>query len=164
MWIILLLDQDKKRIYTFRKNFKLKIFLILIATIFLSSCGLSDWAYTKTPNDYEVWHLSSGDIKLIHDDGKIVIEKFVLAFCYNDKYIGVQQIPLKENDEHISSWEEIQKEYDLSNPDCYIIDSETDTVYGPYTQNEYIKQIEILNTGELCEWIKTQPPPKDAVW
>ena len=71
-----MLDQDKKRIYTFRKNLKLKIFLILIATIFLSSCGLSDWAYTKTPNDYEVWHLSSGDIKLIHDDGKIVIEKF----------------------------------------------------------------------------------------
>lgn len=158
-------NQDKIIMYNFPKKSQLKMLLIIaIFIFFLSACGLSDWSYNKIPNGYEVWHFSSGDIKLVYEDGKIVIEKFVLAFCYNDKYIGVQQIPLKENDEHISSWEEIQKEYDLSDPEYYIIDSETDSIYGPYTQSEYIKQIEILNICELCEWIKTQPPPEDAVW
>ncbi|MCI8332874.1 MAG: DUF3997 domain-containing protein [Clostridiales bacterium] len=130
----------------------------------LTSCGpgLNDWTYDLLPGDYEVWHVNSNTIDLGKRHGNsltTMIDRYVLAFCYNDVMIGVQQIVIDEDPQgRVLDMNQVDK----SHPDYYLIDAETDTVYGPYSAEEYESQVEALEATDMCDWILTVPRPDGA--
>lgn len=147
-----------------------QIYYLIIALVCffgLSSCenvnfGVNDWKYDKLPNGYEIWRINSQDIVL----GKFndisldrVIDRYIIEFCYNDTYICVKQLAIDED----IPYEDVDvSKLDYSNPDYYIVNTSSDTVYGPYNFSGYEQQCKDLNIVKLSKWIKTVPTPKDA--
>ena len=132
--------------------------------IILTSCGLSDWAYDKLPNGYEIWRINSEDIELIKrkgDSTDLKIDRYILEFCYNDSYIGIKRLMIDQNipyqNVHI-------EEMDKSHPAYYLVDALNDVILGPFTAEKYEDQIESLKVENMCDWIKTVPTPEGAVW
>lgn len=143
-------------------NSALLIALFIISLVLTSCPGFQDWEYDNLPNGYEIWHVNSQDIVLMKRDGNStdrVINRYILEFCYNDSYIGIKQLPIDESipyqDVHI-------EEMDQSNPVYYIVDAENDVIMGSYTAEEYEGQMEALEIGTMCDWIKTVPKPEGA--
>ena len=128
---------------------------VSIVVLFTGSSGLSDWSYEDLPNSYEVWRINSQDIVVgkvsDNDSFEVKIERFVLEFSYNDRFIGVKQFPIKQ-DYNIAI---DVKKIDTSNLDYYIIDSNSDTIYGPYNYYEYKNKCDELKVGTMKEWVKT---------
>ncbi len=89
----------------------------------------------------------------------IVIDRYVQAFCYNDRYIGLEHLRELVDPEEP---DELYPELDTSNPEYYLIDSEQDVIYGLYTKDEYMKQMKELHISEMGEWIPTVPKPEGA--
>ena len=138
--------------------------VLLLATMMicfvLTACaGLSDWDY-ELPNGYCVRHVNTENIALIKEDGRYVIKRYVLEFCYSDSYIGIKRLPISDQ----TPYEEVLhiEEMDTSNPDYYLVDTVNDSVMGPYTADKYVQQIQALKIEDMCDWIKTVPKPEGA--
>lgn len=136
--------------------------LLLMLTSILTSCaGLSDWGYDNLPGEYAIWRINSQDIQLVKVDGSSgapIIDRYVIAFCYDDRYIGIQRVPLERQYSGVLDIDAIDK----SNPEFYLIDTETDAVYGPWKYTEYSKGIINFEITGMCEWILTSSKPKGA--
>lgn len=137
--------------------------LVLICVLLMCSCGLSDWTYDNLPGGYEIWRVNSNHIELIKPDEysggqRRRIDQYVLEFCSNETYIGAMCRP------YIKVEESKQEDFDLYDAKIsyYLVDTSTDTIYGPYTLDEYEKRIEELGIKNLSEWIKTYPKPEGA--
>lgn len=135
------------------------VVIATIITLFAGCAGLSDWAY-PLPYGYEIWRINSERIVLVKNQGETsdtVIEDYIISFCHNECYIGIQNISLRTG----QSSESIGQ-IDTSNPDYYLVDAASDEVFGPYTAEEYKTKKQDLNTGELGTWIDTSTRPEGA--
>lgn len=140
-------------------------FLIILSSIVIlfTGCigGVGDWEYSL-PNDYEIWRVNSQTVVFGKNEGdhfEQEIERFVISFCHNDRYIGLIRIPMDD----IPYNELIDIEtMDRSNSEYYLVDSKKDIICGPYTENEYIKQCNNFGVHDMCEWIETITKPENA--
>lgn len=127
--------------------------------LMLTGCpAFTDWEYNDLPNDYAISRVNVQNIQLNKEsDGlyRKVVDKFIIAFCYNSRYIALQRVPIDNTNTEMFDVEKIY----ASNPEYYLIDSETDTVYGPLTIKEYEEQIINLHIENMCEWISTDANP-----
>lgn len=136
----------------------------------LAGCGLGDWEY-DLPNQYQVFMVNSYDIVICNfsDDmllNNVVVGNYVSAFCYNDRYVGVQRI-VPDDLRHCTVQERYEKE-----PAYYIVDTEKEIVFGdadeavlgPFDEAGYEKQCADLGITDLCEWIRTYPAPDGAYY
>lgn len=87
-----------------------------------------------------------------------IIGTYISEFCYNERYIAVKQLE-KPTDEQL---ENIQALYQEA-PDYYLVDTQTEAIYGPFTEKEdFERTCEEQNVGDLGEWIPTVPAPEGA--
>lgn len=121
--------------------------------------GMGDWAYDRLPNGYEIWRLNSSNIQVVKGNGTIILDGYVLEFCYNESFIGIKHI---STDEGNSRGQADTKNMDTSNPDFYLIDAQNDAVYGPLTADDYQKQLETRQIQDMCGWIPTVSTPDGA--
>ena len=139
-----------------------KCLCVIVLLLFLAGCGgMGDWSYDALPSEYAIWRLNSQDIRLVKENevaADNVVERYVVAFCHNSRYIGIQRVPLDSSYTNIMDMNTLDK----SNPEFYLIDSTTDFVDGPLTEEEYNDQITELGIEDMCQWISTDPPPSDA--
>lgn len=126
------------------------VFLIFISFLF-SSCigaGLSDWSY-RINDSYEIARSNSEEIKLCKIDGHIVVSEYITDFCYNDKFVCVKRIIYNNPD--------IPSQY-------FIIDMDTDKVYGPFvSQEDFNNEKERVGVGALSDWISTDEIKKSGI-
>lgn len=127
--------------------------LLLLSTFGIGGSG--DWSYKHLPNGYEIWRCSKDNIILVKSDdpnfGDIVVDKCVISFTYNERYIGLQQV-LDWDGEGSFSKEKIN---------YYLIDAETEKVIGPLSKAEYSQLCDHLSVVFENE-IVTSSKPKDA--
>lgn len=127
-----------------------------------SMSGAADWIYDDLPNGYIVSRsngstIDVGRATLFRDSGSIIgtttdIDAYVSYISCIDSYLFAQQVPRPEDSNHI----------DLSNPDYWIVDTEEEAVYGPYSETEL--QAACVSFGlpsaSSIEWIRTTDLPK----
>lgn len=153
-----------------------RIVFLLCSVLIVMGCascvGRGDWEY-DLPNGYTIWHVNARKIIL----GKYqttysvsyVIDNYIRAFQYNDCFVGVQGVvheataeesPHSDTPVHyIDAVEEKRPSYTLV---YYLVDTETETTYGPYDESEYEAKCEELSITDLGEWIQTKPMPEGA--
>lgn len=160
-----------------RKDRKIIIDYILITVLLLlcfCSCTenwnlFGEWDY-QLVNGYQVSRFSGNIIFLLSDHdfiingenyGNIMIDTYIFSFCNNERYIGIQWIDpetIEDRYADISEIEALKKWY-------YLVDSETDTKYGPFeTIEQFEEACETYFVGTLGEWIATRPDPKGATY
>lgn len=122
--------------------------------------GMGDWAYDQLPNGYEIWRLNSRNIQVVKGNGTVILDGYVLEFCYNESFIGIKHI---STDEGYSRGQSDTKNLDTSNPDFYLIDAQNDAVCGPLTADDYQKQLQTRRIQDMCGWIPTVPTPDGAI-
>ena len=144
-----------------------KIFLIILSIIIviallyaafvyvLSNIGLGgagDWSFDKIPGNYEIWRMNGKNVSLIKmfsdcSWGEKVLGPFILSFCWDQRYVGLQIDPRYDDPQ-----EKAEIEY-------YIVDSSTEEVFGPFDPENYK-----IQSGSLGfhpnEWVKTVPAPE----
>jgi len=133
-------------------RFLLKVLLILILLMSITACGgLGDWTFDDLPGeDYAIMRLNGEDISLVKSERK-VIDRYIIAFCYDTTYIGLKRIPIDlAYDEHFNI-----DDLDFSRLEYYLVDSQTDIIYGPCTQDEYVRYLDEFNIAEMTEWVLT---------
>ncbi len=139
------------------KRFVVVSIVIAMMLPLLAGCaGLSDWAYVL-PYDYEIWRINSERIVLMKNQGETsdtVINDYIAYFCYNERYIGIQNASVQTSENMV--------EIDTSNSDYYLVDAANDEVFGPYTLEEYEAEKQDLNIGEMGGWIDTSTWPEGA--
>lgn len=115
----------------------------------LTACGLGDWGY-ELPGGYEIERLNSVDI-VFTKNGSFVVERYIISFCFEERYIGLQRYPV--NGPYDADFD--IREVDTSNPEFYLVDSRADIVYGPLTREEYDEHIIDFGITDMGEWIDT---------
>ena len=134
---------------------------VVLLVLFLAACpGLSDWEYAL-PNGYEIIRVNSQAIvfgKIVEGSFDQLINRYILAFCFNEQYIWLQRYPVDPN----RPWEDhlYIHEVDTTNPEYYLVDTVTEDIYGPYTMEEYGQKIEDLCVTNMSEWIVTETKPE----
>lgn len=105
---------------------------LLFLTFNLSGCfgpGMNDYTYTLV-KDYRLSHSSSNDIVIFKNDDnmgiKTVIHAKVTKVAWDDNFILAEQIPLIEE----------TMELDKTKLNYWIIDVNTEEIYGPLTKEE----------------------------
>lgn len=121
--------------------------------------GMGDWVYDRLPNGYEIWRLNSSNIQVVKGNGTTILDGYVLEFCYNESFIGIKHT---STDEMNSQRQAGTKNMDMLNPEYYLIDAQNDAVYGPWTADDYQKQLETRQVRDMCSWISTVPAPDGA--
>ena len=144
-------------------NKALMIIGMALLAILLTGCpGINDWSYNDLPNQYIIMKINSGDIQVgkLDEQGyeKRIIDRYVISFCYNSQYIGIQRISVDLPYHDVKTFEDL----DQSKVAYYLIDSETDTVWGPLTIDEYNRELETNRIFDMCEWISTASRPSGA--
>ena len=114
--------------------------------------GAGDWSFDKIPGNYEIWRMHAKDVSLIkmfsdRSGGEKVLGPFILSFCWDQRYIGLQIDPRYDDPQ-----EKAEIEY-------YIVDSSTEEVFGPFDQENYKIQSGSLGF-QPNEWVKTVPAPE----
>lgn len=131
--------------------------LVLVLLLLTGCPGFSDWEY-DLPNDYMIIRVNSQDIQFGKGDEEQytrLIDRYIVSFCFSDRYIGLQRIPIDTPYNELFRVEEL----DRSNIEFYLIDSETGTTYGPWTAAEYDEQIKILSVSGMSAWQSTSSNP-----
>ena len=103
--------------------------------------------------------LNSRNIHVVKGNGTVILDGYVLEFCYNESFIGIKHI---STDEGYSRGQSDTKNLDTSNPDFYLIEAQNDAVYGPLTADDYQKQLQTRQIQDMCGWIPTVPTPDGA--
>lgn len=118
--------------------------------------GSGDWIY-PLPNDYCVAHINNYDIRVnkSSDTMRHVIDRYIISFCYGTRYLGFQQIPIEEDIKTPSLVAQILKESNSTEYRYFLVDSETDEIYGPFELTSYNQKCDELGVTDLCDWINT---------
>lgn len=133
---------------------------VVILCLLLAACpGFSDWEYAL-PNCYEIVHCNSQEVvfgKIIEGSFQRLIDRYILSFCFDERYIGLQRYPVDPD----RPWEDILDihKIDTSNPEYYLVDSATDNIFGPYAEKDYTQKLNDLGITSMCDWITTEPSP-----
>lgn len=150
-----------QRIGAGKARFRRFFLTLSILSLLLTACvdGRGDWAY-DLPNGYQVFRVNSKHVYLIgpdHDitgrDGKTwitdnYIGSYVSAFCYNEQYVGAQQLNASLNAQLSLP------DRPASEPWFYLLDTSTGAVIGPMaSQEEFQAKCEMLQIADLCQWI-----------
>lgn len=130
--------------------------IILLVMITTSGCpGAADWEYQLT-DGYKIVRASSYDIILCDDNrhpgagSSIVLPNYcVTDFCFNEQYIGVQGIPT-------AGYGASEMERESDQRWFYLVEVSTDTVYGPYDEDEYLAQCDSVAAGNMGKWCSTK--------
>ena len=115
-------------------------------------------------NGYYIFRTSSRDICVVHERDNYkdlfenVIDAYITCFQYNSRYIAVRRLVVADR----ALLDDIQS-VDTEAADYYLIDAETDTIYGPFAEKEdFERACKEQNVGDLGEWIPTVPAPEGA--
>ena len=119
-----------------------------------------DWGYDLN-EDYSIWRINSGTICLVKVNkdlhtGTDVVESYITSFAYNDRFIAARRLDVPDGykQEDILQMDFDQAEY-------FIVDADTDMVYGPYSSGEdFQTKCDELKVGDLGSWIDTYPAPE----
>ena len=134
----------------------------LLAGCLLGAGGAGDWTYDALPKNYEVWRVNSLDMVIgQREDSGLThsVEGYVNKFCYNDDFIAVQILHL---DRSLSAQEQKLFIARAENSEFWLIDANTDEVFGPYDFSGFGEICTEKNVGELCEWISTATAPEGS--
>ncbi len=135
--------------------------LVLLITVLTGCPAVEDWSYNELPNDYTIMRVNSTDVqfgKTENQQYEKKLERYVIAFSYGERYIGIQRIPIEAPYSEVIKVEEL----DESKVEYYLIDSETDVIYGPWTLDEYNEGLDRFGVLDMCEWISTYSRPDGA--
>ena len=123
-----------------------------------------DWHY-DLPNQYKISHVNSRSIVLTSKDplptndpnkfSQIVCERYVVRFCYSDRYVGLQCTDVPDK---------YTEQIDRNNTDYYLFDTNTAEFKGPFTQEEYELETADISQEDFTLWIETDPKPEGAHW
>lgn len=135
-----------------------------LLSLFISACASgsnqvynNDWSYIL-PNDYEIWHVNARKIVCGKKEGEFalgphVAGDYITEFCYNNQFVCLKCVVPPED---------ITVPINLENPDYYIIDTVTDTTYGPLCEATFLEKIRKIT--DLSDWESTTPHPNGAVY
>ena len=121
-----------------------------------------DWEYDLI-EDYSIWRINALDISLvkISDVGthaNPVIGSYITCFTFNNQFIAVRKLDVPEGYDQDDIFE-----MNFDEAKYFIVDTETDEVYGPYESAEDFESgCKEIQTGDLGEWIDTYPAPKGS--
>lgn len=144
------------------KNLLITMLCIYLCLVLCSCMAVVDWTYSKLPYGYEIWHVNSECIRVGKREDQSLsdpIDRYVVEFCYNSRYICIKAIDFELVEKYSPDF--IIDDYDLS-LEYFIIDAETDAVYGGYNYSDFETEISSLDINDLCEWIATVPTPEGA--
>lgn len=144
------------------KNLLITMLCICLCLVLCSCMAVVDWTYSKLPYDYEINHINTACIIVGKRDGyssSDPINRYVVEFCYNSKYICIKAIDFELVEKYSPDF--IIDAFD-SSLEYFVIDAETDVVYGGYNYSDFEAEISSLNINDLCEWIATVPTPEGA--
>ena len=140
---------------------------VICISILLSACSLSthqdevgnnDWSYSL-PNNYVIWHVKTSEIvcgKKEHEHSiSTVAGDYVKLFCYNTQYVCLQCT--HTSDDELETVTQSCSQY-------YIIDTLSDEVIGPLSEEEYFENVRDMGINQLSSWIATKPRPEGAVF
>lgn len=148
--------------YTQRKEISMKknlmkstvLALLLAVAVLLTGCpALDDWAY-DLPGGYSIWRLNDQDIQLVKEEGRggtTIVGRYIIAFCSDNRYIGLKRVPLPREYNGMVDIDQL----DRSNPEFYLVDTDTSVVYGPWNHTEYYENIMSFGITGMCDWIHT---------
>ena len=156
----------------FMKKF---IIAVLLSVIFLTGCispgeVSGDWSYILS-NGYEIWHINSLDIvcgKKGEYSLSAVTEDYVLAFFQENEYIGLMCIMSYDEyeksygEDKMDIYSELTKNASIAEKKYYLINTITDEMEGPLTEDEFFISYEMKVTGGSMKWINTKPVPENA--
>ena len=130
----------------------------LILSLLAQSVTPQDWR-VPLPGGYEIQRLNSQGIILAKPDTKvsstIVIESYINAYCYDDRYIGLWCA--KDGPDDLLG---VAPEADT----FYLVDSLDDTIYGPLDPGAYHTLCADLMLTEFDRWTRTAPKvPPDVI-
>ena len=136
-------------------------FCLLLILMLQTSCGgVGDWSY-DLPNNYQILRVNSNSVVFgkYEDLFERKLDRYIVSFCFNDCYIGLERIPLDDipPDQQIDI-----KKFDRTNSEYYLMDSANDLLYGPYSKDDYNEQCNDLGINDMCEWIETIIKPEGA--
>lgn len=151
--------------------------LIFLLSTMLSGClsillsmtgGSGDWTFSL-PNNYMVVHINNYDIHVSKGEGdgmgrSSVIGPFVISFCYNQRYIGIEQLPIAEGIKDLTEIEQILENSTAAEYRYYLIDTQTNEIYGPFLPEEYYQQCNEIGVNDFCKWINTDSITVDESW
>ena len=135
-------------------NLFLGVWICLLVLTLTGCPGLSDWEYNDLPGNYSIIKVNSQDIqfgKRYAGSYSMLIDRYVVKFCNDSQYVGLQRIPINTPYDERFDIAELQ---DVK-PEYYLIDSATDTIYGPWSENEYYDYVEQHNILKNCQWVST---------
>lgn len=123
------------------------LLLIFAQAVILTSCvgpGVSDWAYTDLPGDYEIWQINPEQIALVKNiDGMTAygsVPSYVVEVAWNEDFILAQR---RSGENQSISF--------------YIIDVNSETVYGPLSEEEFSKYKEQFKIAlSESDWVLTK--------
>ena len=131
---------------------RLGVLVMLFLLVSMTACaGQGDWTINDLPGeDYAIMRLNGQDISFVKSE-RTVIERYIVAFCYDARYIGLQRIPID------SAYNEPfdVRDLDDSTWEYYLVDTQTNVIYGPCTQEEYSAYLEELKIRGMLEWMPT---------
>ena len=122
----------------------------------LFSCaGLSDWEY-ELPQGYCIIRVNSCDIHIGSNNG-VKVDRFIVSFCYNDRYVCAKRVEVSEND----SYDDIMS---MVPDDAFycIVDTITNKVYDRLNTKQFEELCTELEVYNLCDWIDTTTKPDGA--
>lgn len=127
----------------------LNVLVMLILLMSMTACaGLNDWTIDDLPGEgYAIMRINGQDIALVKSERK-VIERYIVAYSYDTRYIGLQRIPI---DLAYNEYFDVH-DLDFSKLEYYLVDSQTEVIYGPCTQDEYAAYLEEFNIPEMTKW------------
>ena len=130
----------------------MKIRLIILILLTIIGLGIIEanfnpktklWIYDELPNNYIIEKTSETNVVLSNNKNQIIIDEYIAEFSYGKRYIGLKCLEPNEEENTI-------------NIKFYIVDSETNKVYGPYNlESNYLDEKEKIVSEELTDWIKT---------
>lgn len=125
--------------------------------------GAGDWMFSL-PNNYSVVHINNSDIRVGKGERDTVIGPFVISFCYNQRYVGIEQLPIPEGTKDNTEIDQILEISTAAEYRYYLIDTQTNEIYGPFLPEEYYQKCNEIGVNDFCEWINTDSITVDESW
>lgn len=127
--------------------FIISIFIILIT---ITSCaGTSDWDF-DLPNDFQVWHINSKNIKIVYTGAEnidVEVPSFIKEFAIEKEYVFTRNV------DNIESNNILDEKF-------YILNTKNKVLYGPY---KTVEELESLSENMGIEfpdyWYRSSPNP-----
>ena len=144
----------------YKKRFIHLGIIVIMFSILLGGCvGLLDWS-VYLPENYAIIHVNSRSIIFgkLNKHGSSYVEpigdSFVVAYCYNDKVIG---LCCAEDYNKSLSWNSMERKY-------YLFDFKSGKTIEVHDQYELEAEIKNVTGNDPIVWKLTRPTPDEAVY